>query len=189
MHALCDEGLATSAQPTGTKTTMARLTDDGDVTARQLCGLPSRWGGWLSLVKAGSLTKRRGKPRYLDDIWIAEVRFDGLKNWKHPKGQEALNGSLILTEEMHLPALVRGWLSSLTTLGRHCYYLVTDAGWALLEAGKAPPEEEVADGDTEARDLYYREMKGRLVHLATAKPEDTKEIGGIPLPVAIHTAY
>ena len=110
LHALCDEGLATSAQPTGTKTTMARLTDDGDVTARQLCGLPSRWGGWLSR-EGREPDERRGKPRYLDDIWIAEVRFDGLKNWKHPKGQEALNGSLILTEEMHLPALVRGWLS------------------------------------------------------------------------------
>src|SRR5262249_39937023 len=141
--------------------------------------------GWLSLEKVAGLTKRRGKEKYLTDGWIAETRLCRLKSWRHPDGPEALNRELVLVEDMALPALARGWLESRTTLQRHAYDAVTAEGWEALATREEPEDAPGGGSDTEARELYLGLVKDALADLGTAAPEDRKEIGPVPLPVAI----
>lgn len=65
-------------------------------------------------------------------------------------------------------------------------YALTPAGWAWLDAGDEPPAE-TKDGepDRDARAFYYERVRAALDRLDTADRPDPKEIGGMPLPVAI----
>ena len=145
------------------RATLVKLTEAGDARARRLCALPDLAAGWSTLAEVARLTKRRGKPRYLTDSWIAEPLLAGLRTWKHPKGQKALRIELLCQEEMALCLLcaVAGW-NRIRRMRRHVFYRVTCAGFeALATLMRHLPRSRRAATTRNAANLYYRQDQGK----------------------------
>lgn len=116
----------------------------------------------------------------LTDMWVSVRKLIG------ERPPDEYRREAVLVEEMMLPALVRNYVGSCADRHGRVYYALTPAGWAWLDAGDAPPADDVdGEPDPDARTFYYERVRAALDRLDTADPPDPKEIGGIPLPVAI----
>jgi hypothetical protein len=182
LHALAEEGLATTAQPQRVKTLFAKLTDAGEALGRRLCGLSGLCCGWATLAEVARLARRRRQP------WVCELELAGLKDYRQRRGEATLVRELVMVLEMALPAMVRGWVGARADLQRSVSYAVSESGWALLGRGDpAPPEDHGEAGavDEECRSLYYARLSATVAALRTATPVDSREIGPCPLPVSM----
>jgi len=154
---LRDAGLAVIAG--GERITHIRLTDEGDVEAWRLLGLPNVDSAYLTMqeIQAAGGT-------------VCET-YLGDKDY----GDEGINEDLITTERMCLPGLVRGWLASESTVGGHVLYGLTEAGEKRL--AEPPPPDYSDAGDADLRRLYFKTFNREQQRIRFAEPEDTKEIG------------
>jgi hypothetical protein len=87
---------------------------------------------------------------------------------------------------MMLPAIVRNRVGSCADSQGRVYYALMPRGWEWLDAAsKYPPtEHNDAEPHEACARLYYQWVKASLARLNVATPQDAKQIGGIPLPVA-----
>jgi hypothetical protein len=166
----------------GSRYPSVRLTELGDETARRLCGLPGVSAGWWTMHRVAALTRLPRKARLLTDVWLSEVALcDPRHDGGYPTGAE-----LSLVETLVLPALVHGWLAANSDIHGRVYFAATRAGRKAL-ADEPPADDDVDPGavDRQARELYRESLLAELDRFATAAPEVPREIGFVPLPVAM----
>ena len=122
----------------GERRTAVRLSHEGDLIARALCGLPGLEPALLTL----------GEVQRLEDTdpegWVDEGLLAG---WT-PPDEENENDSLLTSAEVHmletvemmaLPALVRGWLEANSTTSGWGAYWLADRGREILKNPPDPP--------------------------------------------------
>ncbi|MBK9118005.1 MAG: hypothetical protein IPM18_00130 [Phycisphaerales bacterium] len=154
------------------RTDLVLLAPDAEADTRQLCGLPGMYSGWLSAREVARHSKRPGEAALMTDVWIDEVQLSG-----SPDKRERM-----LTEELLLPALAAGYVDARADARGLVYYAVTRAGWAWLNAGAAPPDDEDGPCDEDARQTYHAALRAALSRLSTAAPAVPGELGYLPLP-------
>lgn len=179
LEALAKARLVKASRPRRVKTLAVRLSDAAEADTRERTGLPGLYSAWLS---AGELARHsRRPPELVTDLYIGERKLIGDK----PPGE--YEREAVVVENMLLPALVRGYVDSNADIQGRVSYMLTPAGWAWLNRGEAPPEDLRDDTalDRDAAEWYAERQQASLDRLDTADPPDPKEIGAIPLPVAI----
>ncbi len=126
---LTRDGSVTVARPHGTKTLFARLSDASYERTRQLCYEPGFvWG--FAMLKLLALRSVR-PPTVMQDVWIPETALNGGKGWDGVGD----GGKLYRAAQRALPGLVRGWIDTNCDSEKRVYYVVTSAGWKLLDDG------------------------------------------------------
>ena len=180
LEALAKSGAVKVRRPHRVKTLAVKLADTAEAEARKLVGLPGMYSGWLSAAEVARHSKRPGEAALMTDVWVSERKLIG------ERPPDEYRREAVLVEEMMLPALVRNYVGSCSDRDGRVYYALTPAGWAWLDAGDEPPADDLdSEPDPDARAFYYERVRAALDRLDTADPPDPKEIGGIPLPVAI----
>ena len=179
LEALAKTGAVKVRRPHRVKTLAVRLSDAAEADARERIGLPGLYSARLSMGELARHSRR--PPELFTDLYIAERKLIGDK----PPGE--YEREAVVVENMLLPALVRGYVESNADIQGRVSYTLTPAGWEWLDRGEAPAEdlrdETPLDGD--AAEWYAERLQASLDRLDTADPPDPKEIGGIPLPVAM----
>ncbi len=184
LEALAKERLVRVFRPNRVKTLGVRLTDAGEALARRLCGLPAIECGWWTCHELVRHSKTPSEAKTLDDVWISEVQLAGVDWPREGEDTTAFRREMVLVEDMALPAFLRGWITSNSDRHGRVYYALTLAGWEVLD--NAPPDDTPdTPVDIEAREAYLARVQYASDRLDTADPEDPKEIGGLPLPVAL----
>jgi hypothetical protein len=118
----------------------------------------------------------------LDELWVDEIAFNDGKGWG---GTWEEAQGLGIVEIQILPAISAGWMEAHSTFLTHVRYRVTDAGWKELDKpSKAPSVGKLPDFDDDACDLYRSAQDARFIELRESNPEETGEIGCVPLPVS-----
>ena len=171
--------LARGFRPNKTKTLAVKLTEAGEALARALCGLPTMADSLDMLCDLAERSKRH--PTYLQEKWIGEDEITGV-----PWGGQTRD--YLHLEELFLPALGAEYMISNSNGLGHVRYAVTAAGWKFLDThdDEANADQEPREAcDEEARTLYYQKIKEALTRLETSLPANTREIGFLPLPVAL----
>jgi hypothetical protein len=162
------------------KTLAVKLADTAEAEARKLAGLPGMYSGWVSACEVARHSKRPGEAALMTDVWVSEWKLIG------ERPPDEYRREAVLVEEMLLPALVRNYAGSCADGHGRIYYALTPAGWAWLDAGEEPPADDLdGEPDRDGRAFYYERVRAALDRLDTADPPDPKEIGALPLPVAI----
>jgi len=181
LEALAKAGAVNVRRPHRVKTLAVKLTDEAEAEARKLVGLPGMYSAWLSALEVARHSKRWGTPDVLmTDLWVSERKLIG------ERPPDEYRREAVLVENMLLPALVRNYVGSCADGHGRVFYALTPAGWAWLDAGNEPPADDLdGEPDRDARAFYYERVRAALDRLDTADPPDPKEIGGIPLPLAI----
>ena len=180
LEALAKSGAVKVRRPHRVKTLAVKLADTAEAEARKLVGLPGMYSGWLSAGEVARHSKRPGEAELMTDVWVSERKLVG------ERPPDEYRREAVLVEEMMLPALVRNYVGSCADGHGRIYYALTPAGCAWLDAGDEPPADDLdGEPDRDARAFYYERVRAALDRLDTADPPDPKEIGGIPLPVAI----
>lgn len=92
-----------------------------------------------------------------------------------------------MVEYRLLPALIRASVDSNTDIQVRVLYMLTPAGWAWLVRSEAPPEDlrDEPPLGRDAADWHAERLQANLNRRDTAATCATKNIGAIPLPVAI----
>lgn len=157
----------------------ARLTDSGEGVARRLCGLPPLRDCWITCRKVAELTKRPGSARLMSDVWLSEATLVGDAT---PQGQRGFVAAVV--ESLMLPALARGFGESNCDLEGSASYRLTRAGWRWIASDPPAAESDFA-GDRAARRIYDDVLASELTRLDVATPARPREIGPVPLPVAL----
>lgn len=89
-------------------------------------------------------------------------------------------------EQLSLPALARGWVEASSDVRGHVRYRVTEDGLRVidtLEITEADLGE--VQTDPELEDVYVHAVHGMLTRLQEEPPEDSRQLGAIPLPVSM----
>ncbi len=158
------------------RTNAVRLTDMGEARARALAGLP----GWdCALATLDELARLAPPGKGVWETWLADVE------WADTADADARQ-MLATVAEMALPALVRGWVVSNSTVQGHVHYALTAAGRAALaDWPDLPTVDELAVDDCRsAHAVYCRERDRALMAFDFATPGNVGELGAIPIPVA-----
>ncbi len=180
LEALTKSGVVKVRRPHRVKVLSVKLSDAGEAEARRLVGLPGMYSAWLSAGEVARHSKRPGEAALMTDLWVSERKLIG------ERPPDEYRREAVLVEEMMLPALVRNYVGSCSDKEGRVYYALTPPGWAWLDSGDVPPADDLdGEPDREARAFYYERVQAALDRLDTSDPPDPKEIGGIPLPVAI----
>lgn len=180
LEALAKSGAVKVRRPHRVKTLAVKLADTAEAEARKLVGLPGMYSAWLSACEVARHSKRPGEAALMTDVWVSERKLIGERE------PDEYRREAVLVEEMMLPALVRNYVGSCSDRDGRVSYALTLAGWAWLDAGDEPPADDLdGEPDRDARAFYYERVRAALDRLDTTDPPDPKEIGGIPLPVAI----
>ncbi|HQL54433.1 MAG TPA: hypothetical protein PLQ87_06980 [Phycisphaerae bacterium] len=180
LEALAKSGAVKVRRPHRVKTLAVKLADAAEAETRKLVGLPGMYSAWLSACEVARHSKRYPQIELMTDLWVSERKLIG------ERPPDEYRREAVLVEEMMLPALVRNYVGSCADRDGRVYYALTPAGWDWLDAGDAPPADDLdGEPDRDARAFYYERVRAALDRLDTADPPDQKEIGGIPLPVAI----
>jgi len=146
--------------------------------ARALVGLPGLYAGWVSAQEVAKHSRR--PPTLLADLWVSERKLIG------ECGPDAYRRETALVETMLLPALIRGYVESNADVQGRVSYMLTPGGWTWLAAGNAPPDDDLGgEPDPDVAALYRERLKASFARLDTVEPQEPREIGYIPLPVAI----
>jgi len=180
LEALAKSGAVKARRPHRVKVLTVKLSDASETEARKLVGLPGMYSAWLSACEVARHSKRPGEAALMTDLWVSERKLIG------DLPPDEYRQMVVVIEEMMLPALVRNYVGSCADRDGRIYFGVTPAGWAWLDAGDEPPADDLdGEPDADARALYYERVRTALDRLDTDDPPDPKEIGSIPLPVAI----
>ena len=176
LEAAASAGLVTVHRPRRGKNLGVRLTDEGDARARALCGLPGMADGLSLLGEVDRLSASAG-------AWVPETSFADA-------GAECSESELMLTENLALPVLTRGWLESGATVRGNAAFRVAEAGRTYLvsEATLAALdnlEDDEPPTDAQARLFYEHALEDVLRRFAHATPEDAREIGLVPLSLSV----
>ncbi len=180
LETLAKSGAVRVRRPHRVKTLAVKLSDAAEADARRLVGLPGLYSAWLSVQELARHSKRPGAAALLTDVWVSERKLIG--DWE----PDEYRREAVLVEDMLLPALLRNYVGSCSDRDGRVSYALTPAGWAWLDAAEQPPADDLnGQPDRAAATFYYDRVRAGLDRLDTAAPPDPKEIGGIPLPVAI----
>jgi hypothetical protein len=155
----------------------ARLTDQGDLHARALAGLPSIDAAHFVIREVIRLeSSGDGFGPMAAEIWVAGVKSTD---------SERSRLKLIELVDEAKPALCRGWLETESDCYGRVYYVATDQGRKIAKG----PEPELPAGlpamDEDAADLYDREVVAFRDRLRHAEPEDSGQIGFLPVPASL----
>lgn len=176
---LVARGLADKFRPRGAKTLGAKLTDAGEARARALVGLP-QFADSLSLL-ADIATYQTGDnvSDFMGHTWVPETLLAGVE-W----GDNERRHAFVAVEDKLLPALNRGLAAANCTVRGHCWYTLLPAGEKFLKRkpGNEVPAVLPAQDDGARHDYFYR-LRLEFEALATATPQNDREIGDIPMPV------
>lgn len=174
---LGSKGLLSVSRPRGAKALYAKLTEAGEVRAREMTGLPGLCAAWWAVLELSKHAKRPGDARLLTDVWVTEIALGEVQY-----GEPTCRAELMLAENMLLPALIRQHVESNSDVQGHVCYRLTPAGWAWLDAGEPAADDDRAEPD--ARELYDEHIKAEIHRLDTIAA-NKREIGMIPLPVSM----
>lgn len=186
LESLAEDGLV--AIQGGERRLAVKLTDFGDIIARAVCSLPNVECGHSSTTETIRLARTVNQPGTVDGAKLtSELWLSGLDNYR---GDDATTRELVLTTNMALPAIVRGWLQAESDCEGRVYYFATDAGQEIAKKPepKLPsnlPHASRQDGNP-AFDLYDAEWLECRQRIRTATPRMTCEIGFLPLPASIN---
>ncbi len=148
------------------------LTDRGDELARRLAGLPCMDAALATLEEIARIgTPAVGGPS------VCELELARLGDYENTVECHA---ELAIVEMMIAPALRRGWAVSDSSTGGCVWYCLTEAGAEALtgehaDFGDMP--DEVSGGYVRYGKDYHAARKA----IRTAAPDDTREIGFLPL--------
>jgi hypothetical protein len=94
------------------------------------------------------------------------------------------DGTKRLDLEMDLnPALVRGWVTAMTTTANMVWYGLTEAGVAALDTAK--PADDLPEIDQAADEYFLASLKRARAAIDKAKPKNPHELGYIALPATL----
>ena len=148
----------------------AKLTDQGEATARAVAGLPSlsdSFAVMCELEQAGGAA------------W--EAALAGIE-WADTERREPRQ-RLVTLEEILLPALARRWVESRSTVCGHVRYELTPDGREALAGGAPTQGADEYEPTPEAAARYCATFRHAEGLLATRTPQVPGEIGMIPLPL------
>lgn len=177
---LTDAGLVAVHRPKGDKVLGASLTLAGEQQARGLAGLPGFADALRTVAELADLTDHPDSTA--GGAFVPEpLLIDEPTDWR-TANRDDVQGLLLATEEMLLPALARGWAVSLATMRRQVWYAVgnVEPDADAIAALPDPPAR-----DTETRRRYYDQLKAALARWPSIPPTRPGELGAIPMPVAV----
>ena len=182
VEGLAGQGRLDLFRPRGVKAISVRLTEEGDLWARDLCELPGVETALARLAEVVRMCARLGR------VCVAEEALAGVA-WGTPGSGKVY----ARVEDEVLPALVRGWLVSSATCFGQVYYHATAGGKRALaerpvQATAVGPCGAVvvrSERGKEAYGFYLLCLDAALARLRTAEPSDAREIGELPLPVSM----
>jgi hypothetical protein len=156
------------------KTVGARLTEAGLAQAWKLLGIPADQAS--TVLREVNQLAPKGR-------WLAETRLNRGRGWGDGHQQE-----LKMVVAFNLPALVMGWIESLSDVRGRVGYKVTAEGLRTLRAargkGSGKKEAPVPDPRPEVMKLYiatYRESLSWLDSRDEIAVDERGEIGPCPL--------
>lgn len=192
LESLCADGLVKTFRPRRVKTLGVKLTAKGEALARALCGLPNleqAIGGVLNILMHADGPDAGAN--FDGSIWVAETALAGV-DWAQCAADKEARHKLVYVEDMLLPALIRGWIVSNSSIQGHVWYSPTAEGLEMLEAERrkpdppdAPPAPPPAPFDEEAAEYYLERFIETGGYFDTATPKCPGELGGIPLAVSM----
>jgi hypothetical protein len=160
----------------GQRTSDVVLRPEGFALAGELIG---QWRHREALAATKETAKYSVELTGRADAFVAEVEFSEPRGAGWGDGRQAQIG---ITQTMHLPAMVAGFLTFNCAMTRHGAYKATPEGLAAIEAAAAeelsyiePPK-----ADAKLLKIYDRELRNAR-DTWRAKEERTQSIGEIPL--------
>jgi hypothetical protein len=174
LNELAVRNLVVTIQPHATKTLAVRLTDAGDARARALVGIPQVAESLPVVERIRTLMAGAEVCDHLGRVWVPETALAGVR-W----GDNERRHAFVDIEDLLLPALTRRWVDANCSGLGHCWYTLGSVPVAPPAAVANLP----ARCDA-ARQAYYAGIYAERAVLATTKPEQMREIGEVPMPVA-----
>jgi hypothetical protein len=166
LEGLAEAGLVTICKQK--RRSGVKLTDRGDIIARALAGIPNIDAGHSSLCEI--LKYQDGK--------VCELLLAGLKRYDET---DATTHEVWIVQRMMLPALWRGWVESNSDVYGHVQYRTTDLGRAIAKRKEPTLPPDLPAKDNEVNEIYTESTLSYRDQLRAATPEQTREIGYIPL--------
>lgn len=185
LHELAAQGRVILTRPKAGRSALVKLSEAADAEARRLAFYAgSLETGWMTVERLLAHEAECDCCHW--DIggrcWVRETVL-GDCEWGSPDSVR----SLLAVQALAMPALVRGWVVSNTSIEGHAFYRVTAAGRAAMET--QPPAEPDPDepADPAAAAFYRERLDAEYDRLDVLQPPKSSELGSIPLPVAYST--
>jgi hypothetical protein len=185
LEALADAGKVLVYKPKSARTLGVRLSESADDAMRQMIGLATYADALPFLDELHRRLDDGDGCNFLGRPWTSEESLTGIR-W----GDNEKRGHYVLLTQDLYPMLWRGLVESNASIQGHVWYGLTAAGLELArqraEGGQASgeyPPPLPAEGDEEAFDSYHDARMQEVSALEHGEPEDTREIGPIPMPV------
>ena len=176
---LADERLVTTIRAAG-RSIGVRFTERGLQTAAALAGEPSADIGFVMLQELLDLRAQGHDANYLD-VFRGKVPEELLAEaeWGGP------TKPFLVTQTLCLPAIVRGWITTDSSVLGHLWYTATpegeDAAASPLNGQLLPA---LPASEAEAECIYKDRWVLARNRLASLEPKDSNEISPLPVPVS-----
>jgi hypothetical protein len=183
LEALLSAKLVKTYNPRGGRTLGVRLTETADDAMRRMIGLATYADSLPFLDELYHRMDDGDGCNFLGRPWTSEESLTGVR-W----GDNDNRGYYVLLTEDLYPLLWRGLVESNASVQGHVWYGLTAAGYELASkradnrqaSREYPPP---AEGDEDVFDFYHDARMQDVKALETGEPEDSREIGAIPMPV------
>jgi hypothetical protein len=177
LEALVQAGDVVASKPRGAKTLYVKLSSTAENRIRRLAGVPGALSAFISAKEIARHTRR--KPKLMQHRWASEYKLmqhaDGPNDVALPEAK--------IVRRMMLWGLSRELIVAHSDIHGRIYYMLPPAGWAWIE--DEPPEDDENNDqyDDEVNRVYFQHLNSTLMRLSTMQPIDSRELGGLPLPV------
>jgi hypothetical protein len=149
-----------------------RLTEKGDILARALAGLGNVDAGHRSLYEVLELHDKMAS-----ELWLA--RLDDYAD------TDDCRVELLIVQRLIAPALWRGWVESGSDCHGRVWYWATDQGREVAKLPAPTLPDDLPSMDEAAAGVYDAEVIAYRQRLRYAKPDNSSELGFIPLSASI----
>ncbi|HAA72157.1 MAG TPA: hypothetical protein DCE55_23675 [Planctomycetaceae bacterium] len=155
------------------------ITPKGDLFARAIAGQPGLGAALATLEKLLELERH---PDSADDSehWIPETLLAGA-DWD---GSAESSAAFIVVEQLAMPAIVRQWVKTATTICGHAWFSITGLGREIQDRPPKAAQHALPPTDIAMQSLYERQLQLSLGRMKTSSPT-SRELGLIPLPVSL----
>lgn len=185
-----ESGLLEKLNHRSGKTVWLKLTELGEETARHLGGFFSPLDHFRALVKLHELWANSPDARICghfgaerESVWVTENDFVGLEHNK-PTEEEFIH-ELWMAGILMAPFTRRGWVTSQGMIPGNVLYAVCPDGEKAVAAGPPVPLTDLIMPSEELTQVYADSFCKMRETLHTAAPENTREIGYIPISASL----
>ena len=168
-----ESGLIVATRTNGRRTHV-KLTPTTDERLRSLIGMPG--------IAEALESMRKVQVALIDGLDLGGIVLENVLVGVKWHDTADVTSRLDLEMDLNL-ALVRGWVTALTTTANFVWYSLTEAG--VLALGTEKPADDLPDFDQAADEYFLTSLKRARAAIDKAKPKNPHELGFIPLPATL----